>query len=205
MYQPEQGPEHDVKPHARFHLKTSELRYSSCCSDAHIEYWFNIVAIFAYWRYKASIMWSRILFTHQTIKIMLLSLPNSWEMLMRTCRLSASPGCGLEPVLALGASHVWGASLGLISPWESLRAVCSCWHTSLSPFPQNVVYLLLLLPDALPLISYAKPNLKVVLFIFLGLKPQILLSSSSTSTACIRSEEFLFKLFCFLFLRNKNN
>lgn len=96
-------------------------------------------------------------------------------MLMRTCKLSTSPGYVLLP---LGASHVWGSSFGLTIPWGSLQAVCSCWRTSLFPLPQNLVYLLLLFPDAFSLVSYTKPNLKIIVVLFPGLKPQILLSSS---------------------------
>lgn len=140
-------------------------------------------------------MWSRILFTHQTIKIILLLLANSQEMLRRTCRLSPS-GCDLETVLPLGASHVWGASLGLTSPTEKpssclqLLAHVSPPFTSpkpcLSAFPFPWCFLLGFLHKAKSQ-SHSLP--------IPGRKPQILLSSSSRSSVyykCIISEEFLF-------------
>lgn len=199
LYQPEQGPEHDVKPHNMFWLEKVQTPVLQLLQrSTHLILGLHSSHICILEVQSIHYVKQNFVYTLDNWDYLLL-LANSQEMLMRTCRLSASPGCDLEIVLPLGALCVWGDSFGLASS-EKAFELSAAADTCLSPLPPNLVYLLLLFPEAFALVSYAKPNLKVIVFIFPGLTPQILFSSSSSS-ACIISEEFLFPILLLSFFK----
>lgn len=170
-------------PTMSFHLQSPEL----WCSSAH-----SVLGLLSNHMssVEVQVMWRRALFAYQDYVItpILLLLASSHEISMRTCVLSNYPG------------HAWGGDStqehrcedspsdtgSLQKPFSTLQLL---EYVPLS-FPQNVAHLLLLFSSLwFCLVSHTKPSLKLMLFLFPGLKPQTLLFSA-VSLACNTSVSF---------------
>lgn len=185
--------DHCVSAQARTLMWCQSLQWVSTCkalnsgAPAHIQYWAYLAIMCSV---KVQVMWRRALFTYQDYVItpILLLLASSHEISMRTCVLSNYPG------------HAWGGDStqehrcedspsdtgSLQKPFSTLQLL---EYVPLS-FPQNVAHLLLLFSSLwFCLVSHTKPSLKLMLFLFPGLKPQTLLFSA-VSLACNTSVSF---------------